>query len=85
MAFTLGLVDYLTLKMGCDYPSDLHYIDDRKKLYQIVSDIPAEQCTCREWQDAARYLADAEMCDTSASARDAMLVWAGGGEPENKR
>lgn len=76
--FTLGLVEYLTLKMGCDYPSDLHYISDREKFCRIVNEIPTGQCTKREWQDAAQYLADAADCKTASSAREAVLAWAGG-------
>lgn len=54
----VALVDFLALKLGCNYPSELHYLSELEccTLKNIIQEIPTENFDLWQWQDAYCYL-----------------------------
>ena len=53
-----SILDYLQIKMGCRYLSDLHSLTGgkRSRMLYLLSQIPRESASARDWADVGNYL-----------------------------
>lgn len=51
----LSLLDYLTYKAGCLFPSDLRYAK-KYTIRRVVERTPAEAFSMKNWMDAIQYI-----------------------------
>lgn len=56
----LSLLDYLTYKAGCLFPSDLRYAK-KYTIRRVVEKSPAETFSLSGWLDAIEYLSGAPL------------------------
>lgn len=72
----MPLLDYLHLKTGCEYLSDLHWLNSIQKirLVQEIEQISAEEVSLHEWNDALAYLLDLPPKPTADTARNALIT-----------
>lgn len=72
---SLSLVDYLAAQLGCEYVSDLHFLDalDRLRLTHVVSKLSPDDWPLEEWNDALEYVANKELADNYMMAYDILL------------
>ena len=71
-----SLVDYLACEMGCEYESNLHYLDavDKCRLYRIIESVQAEDYSLNDWNDARAYItAGREKGDSAVQVRADLL------------
>ena len=54
----ISLIDYIAEYMGCEYISDLNFLDNNKKtrLYKIVKKISYKDYSLFSWNDAYEYI-----------------------------
>ena len=54
----ISLIDYIAECMGCEYISDLNFLDNNKKthLYKVIKNINYDDHTLFNWSDAAEYI-----------------------------
>lgn len=66
-----ALLDYLAFEMGCECLSDLHYLslEGRRCLVKKISQIPVQETSLHDWNDALRYLADVRPEATAQAAK----------------
>lgn len=69
----IGLLEYISLKMNVSYLSELHYINSKRKMYEVISDIPESAYETREWKDAAEYLAGKSNSQNAMEAKEDLL------------
>ncbi len=71
----LSLVDMLARELGCQYLSDLSFLEDAQRTYlaRIIQDTPAASATLFEWNDALAYLAEAPPEQDAAAAKRKLL------------
>ena len=69
------LLETLARRMGCEYLSDLKYLDttSRGVLAGLVSRTPAGQVPREEWNDALTYLTGQDPQPDAETARRALL------------
>ena len=74
-ALKLPLLEFLAHKCGCEYLSDLPQEAGRRpaNLQWILSQIPAEATSLKEWNDALHYLVDAPKEETAQAARTRLI------------
>ena len=72
--FSIDLLEYLTWKTGYFCMSDLRGEIHKRKLKHILEQAPPEQCSRKEWINAAPYVAG-QVCTTAEEARSALLQW----------
>lgn len=72
---TLSLLEFLAWRAGCQYLSDLHFLDgwQRTLLARAVREIHPENACLHEWNDALEYLAHAPP-ETTVQEAPAKLV-----------
>ena len=72
---TLPLLDELARQMGCEYLSDLRFLDAlaRQALGCALKALPSRYASLREWNDALAYLTG-EPPQSTADAARALLV-----------
>ena len=53
-----AILEYLQVKMGCRYLSDLHILTGKKRsrMLYLLSQIPREAASVRDWADVGNYL-----------------------------
>ena len=53
-----AILEYLQVKMGCRYLSDLHILTGKKRsrMLYLLSQIPREVVSARDWADVRKYL-----------------------------
>ena len=53
-----AILEYLQVKMGCWYLSDLHSLtgEKRSRMLYLLSQIPREAASARDWADVGNYL-----------------------------
>ena len=56
MAHDLGLLEYLAVKAGCMYLSDLHLPMYQRMLGRILRQIDENAFSIIEWNDAVQYI-----------------------------
>lgn len=66
------LLDFLSNRIGCEYLSDLSYVD-RALLRRELEQIPAEAASPQDWNDALGYLTRASPEATPQAARERLL------------
>lgn len=72
-----SLLDLLTVQMGCDYLSDLRFLDSTRRaaLAEKLKRLPAEVSSLRDWNDALQYLTgDGIPRATAEEARAALIA-----------
>lgn len=72
---SVGLLEYIALKMEVPYLSELHYVGRSRKMYEVISGIPESAYEDREWKDAAEYLAGILSCQDAKEAKTALLLF----------
>lgn len=72
---SLSLVDYLAAQLGCEYVSDLHFLDtlSRLRLAHVVSKLSPDDWPLEEWNDALKYVTNKETADNCMLAYDTFL------------
>lgn len=72
----LSLVDYLAEKLGCDYISDLHFLNakERLKMSIEVQKLNPEDWPIGDWNDALGYIANKPATDSCQSAYSELLA-----------
>lgn len=72
----LSLVDYLAEKLGCDYISDLHFLNkkERLKISNEVQKLNPEDWTIDDWNDALEYIVNKQAADNCESAYSELLA-----------
>lgn len=70
------LLKALQDKMGCQYLSDLRFLDDegKRQAAQWIQDTPPEAAALAEWNDALAYLAGEPPVQTVQLAREQLLL-----------
>lgn len=71
----LSLVDYLSLKLGLEYVSDLHFLKDSQKeklRYLLEYKINEEDVPSSGWIDACEYISG-KKCGTGGQARKELM------------
>ena len=71
-----SLLEALRGKVGCQYISDLHYLNEgeRTRAAHGIHDTPPEAAALAEWNDALAYLTDEPPAQTAQLARERLLV-----------
>jgi len=71
----ISLLDYLAVKLQVIYVSDLKRMDGKQclQMRREVEDIPAEEATLFEWNDALAYLTEMLPAETVDEARATLL------------
>lgn len=83
MAFSCSLLDYLALRMGLTYLSDLRCAPvDAAQLGRILSAIQPQRFTEREWLDACEYITGRK-AGSSVEAREFLFCFAAKEQLEN--
>ena len=73
MALTCTLLDYINLRMDCEFLSDLRYSAfDRRRLGQILREAMERQFSESEWKEACFYITR-EQAASQESAQCALL------------
>lgn len=73
---SLSLVDYLAAQLGCEFISDLRFLDKLNylRLAHIVKTISPEDWPLREWNDALEYVANKQAAENCMLAYDMLLA-----------
>lgn len=60
MEMDIGLLDFLSSQLNCQYLSDLKFLkkDKIKMVYKILENISEEDFSLFDWNDALEYLAE---------------------------
>ena len=77
MTLHLSLLDVLSMKMRCDYLSDLRFLNggQRALLVQKLERLTAEDEDLPDWNDALQYLTgDSQPRATAAQAKAALIA-----------
>lgn len=73
----MSLLDMMAAQMGCEYLSDLRYLDSgqRAQLARKLKKLPTQIAGLRDWNDALEYLTgDAHSKAEARQARDALIA-----------
>jgi len=73
----LSLLDILSLQMGCDYLSDLRFLDhiQRAELAKKLRNLPARDTDLHDWNGALQYLTgDNRPRATAEQAKSALIA-----------
>lgn len=67
----ISLLEFLALKLNCVCLSDLRFLPDwrRKQLANEIENIPPQNVSVSEWNDALCYLTESEAEKTKEEAR----------------
>lgn len=76
MEITISLIEYLSMRLGCMYLSDLRSLCflDRLRAYHILEKIPPECETLKNWNDALDYLVNEFPAETCEAAREKLMA-----------
>lgn len=76
MPMNIPLLDAMALQMGCEYLSDLHYIDDhqRRRLARKLETVEARDADLFEWNDALEYLTGVNTPQPNAEQAKSVLI-----------
>lgn len=71
----LGLLELAASRLGCEYLSDLRYIDglQRARLSRQLEKVPDSAVSLREWNDALEYLTGQPPEPTPEAAKARLL------------
>ena len=77
MQVEVHLLDYLALRAGCTYLSDLHRPgpDQRARLCRALAELAPDCAPQREWDDAVAYLTGGPPAPGPEAAKAALLDW----------
>ena len=75
MTLDVPLLDTLSMKAGCEYLSDLCYLDawQRGRLARVLERISAHSADLKEWNDALLYLSREPPQGTAEAARARLI------------
>lgn len=59
---TLGLLELISFKTGCMYLSDLHQSHQLLFIQHAIREIPVEEFSLQEWNDAVEYITGEKVC-----------------------
>lgn len=66
----IELLEYLAMKTGCLYLSDLKYLKSKSIISIVIRRVPAKIYSLHEWNDAVQYLTGHESFLSAEEARD---------------
>lgn len=74
-ALNVGLLDLIAGQMGCDFLSDLRFLNStqRAELAQKLEKLSANAFGLHDWNDALEYMAGQPSEQSAAEAREALL------------
>ena len=74
-ALNVGLLDLIAGQMGCDFLSDLRFLNStqRAELAQKLEKLSADAFGLHDWNDALEYMAGQPSEQSAAEAREALL------------
>ena len=77
MQVEVHLLDYLALRAGCTYLSDLHRPGpgQRARLRGALAELAPDCAPQREWDDAVAYLTGGPPAPGPGAAKTALLDW----------
>ena len=77
MQVEVHLLDYLALRAGCTYLSDLHRPgpSQRAQLCRALAELAPDCAPQREWDDAVAYLTGGPPAPGPEAAKAALLDW----------
>ena len=73
----MSLLDAMQTQMGCDYLSDLRFLDHtrRTELAEKLKNLPTRDATLHDWNDALHYLTgDDQPRATAEQAKSALIA-----------
>lgn len=73
----MSLLDLMSIQMGCDYLSDLRFLDhiQRAELAEKVRNLPARDTDLHDWNGALKYLTgDNRPRATAEQAKSALIA-----------
>ena len=74
----IDLLDYLSLRCGCMFLSDLRFVhsdpEKTRALCVCVCHMPPNECTLHEWNDAASYITGKNVSFLNESAAKEYLL-----------
>ena len=75
-ALNVGLLDLIAGQMGCDFLSDLRFLNStqRAELAQKLEKLSADAFGLHDWNDALEYMAGQPPEQSAAEAREALLL-----------
>lgn len=76
MTVQLSILDVMSIQMGCDYLSDLRFLDkaQQAELAEKLKKLPARESDLHDWNDALEYLTgDSRPKATAEEARTALI------------
>ena len=70
-----SLLDTLAARMGCGYLSDLRFLSEweMERLGRLIEEIPPEEATLEEWNDALEYLTGDSPEENRERARECLI------------
>lgn len=75
MNTSMSLLDVMAIQAGCEYLSDLRYIDDlqRLRLARALEKVSPQSGTLFEWNDALEYLTGEPHQPTPEAAKERLM------------
>lgn len=71
------MLEIMVYKVQCNYLSDLRYLcmepETRKRLADIVEEIPVKSATLFEWNDALKYLTHISSAENKEKAKKTLI------------
>lgn len=76
ISMQLPLLEAMAIQTGCEYLSDLHYIDDlqRRRLARSLEKVDAKDADLFEWNDALEYLTREKKTQPNAEQAKSALI-----------
>lgn len=76
MEITVALIDYLSMRLGCMYLSDLQSLSslDKIRVYHILEEIAPGCESLKNWNDALCYLAGELPAATCEEAKAKLMA-----------
>lgn len=74
---TVSLLEYLSMRLGCMYLSDLRFLRriDKLRAYRILKKIQPECDSLKNWNDALDYLAHESPAENCVMAREKLMAF----------
>lgn len=69
------LLETISSKLGCEFLSDLKWVQDTPSLQNIIEDLVADEYSLQDWRDAIDYLVGENVSPTCpAEAKRYLLM-----------
>lgn len=77
MAITVSVLEYLSMRLGCVYLSDLRSLcrADKRRAYHVLEKIQPECDSLKNWNDALAYLTNESPAEDCVTAREKLMAF----------